>query len=312
VQRALSKDRFARFQNATEFRQEAEAAGAGAAPAARQAVPASDFNATLFGVNPTMTAGSDAALRQLSVDQEARTSRTQQRPPVAWIWAGILLLIVIIVAVVVWTITLPRDTGIDRGLSVHVPSYKGQSYDGAAAKLKKLGLHPHEQQVASNSVAPGAVISTTPAAGSLVGPHTSIAVTVSSGPQSLSVPNLVGLSATAAAAQLQEVGLKLGTSTTADSATVTAGLIISTSPTASSHAVEGDTINITVSSGKVNIPSVVGQSGSAAGSTLTALHLNYSTVGDSSCSSGNVTAQSLIGEQPQYSSMTITVCTGGP
>jgi eukaryotic-like serine/threonine-protein kinase len=312
VARALSKDRFARFQSATEFRQEVEAAGTGAAPVVRQVVPANDFNATLFGVNPTMTAGSDSALRQLTIDQEARGARTQQRPPVAWIWAGIALLIVIVVAVVVWTVTLPRDTGIDQGLSVHVPSLKGQSYAGASAALKKLHLVPKEQMASSAKIAPGAVIGTTPRAGSSVGPRTDITVTVSSGPPALTVPSLAGLSVAAATAQLKEVGLKVGTSTPADSATVTMGLVVSTSPGAGASASAGDTINLMVSSGKVLIPSVVGQSGSAAGATLTALNLNYTVVANAGCSTGAVTAQSLVGEQPQNSTMTITVCTGGP
>jgi serine/threonine-protein kinase len=312
VGHALSKDRFARFQSATEFREQLEAAGTGAAPVVRQVVPPNDFNATLFGVNPTMTAGSDSALRQLTIDQEARGSRTQQRPPVAWIWAGILLILVIVVAVVVWTITLPKDAGIDQGLSVKVPNLKSQAYADAAAKLKKLGLSPVENKETNAKVAPGAVISTSPAAGSSVAPHSTITVNVSNGPTALSVPNLVGMTAAEAKTTLTQGGLVLGTTSTADSATVTQGSVISSSPNAGTAAKSGDTINITVASGKVNIPSVVGKTSSQAGQALTALHLNYTPVPDTSttCTAGLVTAQSLVGEKPEGSSMTISVCTG--
>ncbi|HMH58498.1 MAG TPA: Stk1 family PASTA domain-containing Ser/Thr kinase [Galbitalea sp.] len=310
VEHALSKDRFARFQSASEFREQLDGAGSGAPPVVRQVVPANDFNATLFGVNPTMTANSDAALRQLTVDQDARGSRTQQRPPVAWIWAGIALLLVIVIAVVVWTITLPKDTGIDKGLSVRVPDLKGQSYDGASTALKKLGLDPVEQQVASSTIAPGAVISTTPGSGSSVAPHTSVTVTVSSGPAALTVPDVTGLSVDAATAKLKQVGLKVGTTTAEDSQTVAAGMIVETNPAAGSSAKSGDSINLLTSTGKVNIPSVVGQSGSAAGAALTALHITYDVIPNPGCSGATVSAQSLVGEQPQNSSMTITVCTG--
>ena len=312
VGHALSKDRFARFQSATEFREQLEAAGTGAAPVVRQVVPANDFNATLFGVNPTMTAGSDSALRQLTIDQEARGSRTQQRPPVAWIWAGILLILVIVVAVVVWTITLPKDAGIDQGLSVKVPNLKSQAYSDAAAKLKKLGLSPVENKETNAKVAPGAVISTSPAAGSSVAPHSTVTVNVSNGPTALSVPNLVGMTAAEAKAALTEAGLVLGTTSTADSATVTQGSVISSSPGAGTAAKTGDTINVTVASGKINIPSVVGKTSSQAGQALTALHINYTPVPDTStsCTPGLVTAQSLVGEKPEGSSMTISVCTG--
>ena len=71
-----------------------EAAAAGEVPARTQLV-ANDFNATLFGVNPSSVAGSEATLRQLTVDNDERLVRTQSRPPVAWIWAGIASMVVI-------------------------------------------------------------------------------------------------------------------------------------------------------------------------------------------------------------------------
>jgi eukaryotic-like serine/threonine-protein kinase len=310
VEHSLSKDRFARFQSAAEFRDQLEGAGAGAPPVVRQVVPANDFNATLFGVNPTMTANSDAALRQLTIDQDARGSRTQQRPPVAWIWAGIALLLVIVITVVIWTITLPKDTGLDKGLSVKVPTLAGQSFDDASAALKKLTLTAVEQQVPSATISPGAVISTTPAAGSSVGPHSDVTVTVSSGPAALNVPNLTGLSVAAATAQLKQVGLKVGTSTPEDSPTVAQGSVVETTPAAGTSAKSGDVINLMTSTGKVNIPSVVGQSGSDAGAALTAIHVTYSVVPNPGCSGSKVSAQSIVGEQPQNASMSITVCTG--
>jgi beta-lactam-binding protein with PASTA domain len=311
VAHALSKDRFARFQSATEFREQLEAAGAGAAPVVRQVVPANDFNATLFGVNPTMSAGSDAALRQLTIDQEARGSRTQQRPPVAWLWAGILLILVIVVAVVVWTLTLPKDvTGIDQGLSVKVPQLKGQAYDDAASALKKLGLVPVEQKVASATIVPGAVINTTPGAGNSVGPHSTVTVNVSNGATQISVPNITGMTVAQATSALTQAGLTFGSSTSTDSGTVVSGAIISSNPSSGTKVASGTTVSVVLSNGKIDIPSVVGQPGSTAGATLSGMHINYSVVADSGCSGGDVTAQSLVGQQPQSASMTITVCTG--
>jgi serine/threonine protein kinase len=95
VLHALAKDKFERFQTAAEFRQDLEDASAGGVPPRKP--PVSDFNATLFGVNPTATAGSEAALRQLSAPDD-RAVRTQSRPPVAWIWVGIMTLAVILVS----------------------------------------------------------------------------------------------------------------------------------------------------------------------------------------------------------------------
>ena len=309
--RSLSKDRFARYQSAAEFRDEVEAAGAGAAPAVRKVVPANDFNSTLFGVNPSMSAGSDAALRQLTIDQEARGSRTQSRPPVVWIWALIIFVILIVVAVVVWTITLPKDVaGVDNGLSVKVPDVKGQTYDQAAALLKKDKLVPSRQDVASSTVQAGDVISTNPGAGEVVAPGQDIKVSVSVGQSSLTVPNLLGQSVGDATKELKGLGLTVGPTSSQDSATIAKGLIISTDPIEGSQETLGSQVNFVLSTGKVNIPSVVGQSASAAGSTLSALKVNYSVIADSTCSGSKVTAQSLRGEQAQHATMTITVCTG--
>jgi serine/threonine-protein kinase len=311
VAHALSKDRFARFQSATEFREQLEAAGAGAAPVVRQVVPANDFNATLFGVNPTVSAGSDAALRQLTIDQEARGSRTQQRPPVAWIWAGILLILVIVVAVIVWTLTLPKDvTGIDTGLSVKVPQLKGQAYSNAKSALNKLGLVAVEQKVASATIVPGAVISTNPGAGSSVAPHSTVTVDVSNGASQISVPNITGMTTPQATTALTQAGLTLGSSSTADSSTVPKGAIISSTPSSGTKVASGTAVSVVVSTGNVDIPSVVGKSGSQAGATLSALNINYSVIANGGCTGGQVTAQSLVGEHPQNSAMTITVCTG--
>jgi beta-lactam-binding protein with PASTA domain len=312
VAHSLAKDRFARYQSATEFREEVEAAGTGVAPATHKAIAPNDFNATLFGVNPTMTAGSDAALRQLTIDQEARGSRTQQRPPIAWIWAGIALVIVIIAAVVWWIGALPKDgAAIDQGLSVVVPNVNGKTYAQASSILTKANLIPQQDSVTSAKVVAGDVISTNPKSGERVAPRQVVDVSVSIGPASFAVPPLAGLSVKDATSQLQQVGLTVGTVSAEDSATVPKGDVISSDPASGSPGVVGDSVNLTTSTGKINIPIVIGKSSSAAASTLSDLHISYGVNPDSTCpSSKGVSAQSARGEQPQNISLTITVCTG--
>ncbi len=310
VLHALAKDRFGRFQSATEFREGVDAAAAGVAPPVRRVAPANDFNATLFGVDPSMTSGSDAALRQLTIDQDARGSRTQQRPPVAWIWAGIVVLIAIVAAVVVWTVNLPKDTGLDQGLSVAVPSLTGQTYSQAASTLKKLKLVPQEEKATSSKIEAGVVISTNPGSGERVGQQQVVTVTVSVGPPSVSVPSTEGQTVAVATAELKKLGLTVGTTTTEDSATVGTGLITRTTPSAGSQVLPGTSVDLVTSTGMVNVPVVVGQSGSAAGSALAALNISYVVTQDNTCSDGTVSSQSAKGEQPQSTSITISVCTG--
>ncbi|MCU1469159.1 MAG: pknB [Glaciihabitans sp.] len=312
VLRALSKDRFARFQSATEFREELEAAGAGVAPVRRAAAPLNDFNATLFGVNPLATAGSETALRQLTIDQEARESRTQSRPPVAWIWAGIALMLVIIIAVVVWTLNLhSANSGFASGLSVKVPNVAGEIYDQAKTELTKARLQPTEQSETSATVQQNVVIRTVPAPGAGVAPGQTVIVYVSIGPSAVSIPDVSGLSVAKAKSTLSQFGFVLGKTTKQDSPNIGKGVIISSTPQGGSQGSAGESVDIVVSTGLVTVPNVVNESSAIAGPALSAIQLNVTVIGDSTCAGGKVTNQSLPpGKQPQHSKISITVCTG--
>lgn len=66
---------------------------------------------------------------------------------------------------------------------------------------------------------------------------------------SVSVPNVVGETQSAATAAITAAGLTVGTVTTQSSTTVASGSVISQSPTASTSVAQGTSINLTVSSG---------------------------------------------------------------
>src|SRR5690606_23656588 len=114
----------------------------GQVPARKQLAP-TDFNSTLFGVNPTSVAGSEATMRQLTVDNDSRLRNTQNRPPVAWIWAGIVAIVVIIAAVIFWTLNL-APTQLAPNLSTTVPEIIGQSYEDGATALEEANLVPQK------------------------------------------------------------------------------------------------------------------------------------------------------------------------
>jgi serine/threonine protein kinase len=312
VLRALSKDRFQRFQSATEFREEVEAVSAGGAPVRRASTPASDFNATLFGVNPQATSGSEAALRQLTIDQEARGARTQSRPPVVWIWAGIALMLVVVLGITWWALHLNGSADkIGDGLSVTVPKVTGQTYTQAKAKLTNVKLVPQEQSETSATVQQNVVIRTDPAAGVSVPPHQTIKVYVSIGQSSVSIPDVTGQSVASAKKQFAALGFTLGKATQQDSPNIPKGVIISSTPPAGSGGAAGESVDVLVSTGLVLVPNVVNMTASDAGKALSALQLNVTPVQDSTCSGGKVTSQSLApGERAQRSSISITICTG--
>ncbi len=309
VLRALAKDRNARFQTASEFQQGVETAGQGTISAPRQA-PVRDFDAALFGVNPEATAGSDATFRQLAVDEDSRLSRTQSRPPVLWIWGGIVFMVAIIAAVLIWTLNL-TPAPIAAGLSVSVPDVTELTWEEGEFVLTDEELVADRYSETSDTIPAGLIIRTDPEAGINVGKGQVIKVYVSTGKTAVAIPRLDGLTLEAAQAALAERGFIEGSITMEDSATIRANVVISTTPAGGTSGVEGDVVDLVVSTGLVQVPSVVGSAASQAGSTLTRLLLSVTVVANDGCTGGSVVAQSLSpGAHPQKSNITITVCTG--
>jgi len=314
VLRALSKDRFERYQSASEFREDVEAAAAGSVPARKQ-VAVNDFNATLFGVNPSSVAGSEAALRQLTVDEDERLVRTQSRPPVAWIWAGIASMVVIIVAVVFWTFNL-QPAQLAPNVSTEVPAVAGQPFDEASAALEDAKLVVQRVDESSTTIAEGLVIRTDPDAGTKVAPNFTVKVVVSSGQVAIAVPDVTRMSEADAIATIEGAKLKYGVSTQSYSPDLAQGVVISSDPAAGATVIggkkihEGDTINLVISNGLVSVPDVTGQAIAAANSALSPLQLNVKVTVDMSCTGGTVASQSIVGDQPQKSTITLSYCGG--
>ncbi|MDX2026302.1 Stk1 family PASTA domain-containing Ser/Thr kinase [Microcella sp.] len=309
VLHALAKDRFERFQTASDFRNDVTAAATGQVPPKRVDAPA-DFTSTLFGVNPHATADTEAAMRQLSVDDEERRARTQSRPPVAWMWAGIAVVGVVIAAVLFWALNLERTPLVD-AVAITVPDVVGLQYDEGGQILLDAELQPEPTTEVSDTVPEGEIISTDPAAGITVSPGQVITVVVSSGPQPIDVPSLTLLTLAEAQALLAEKGLVVGTVTAENSSSVSKDVVIRSDPESGTELRPGDSVNLVVSTGLVRVPDVRDQSVGEASTQLTAIGLQVAVEGDGGCTGGLVTAQSLPpGDQPQGSPVTLRYCSG--
>lgn len=306
VMRSVAKDRFGRFQSAAEFRDAATAAGAGSVISRRPAA-ADDFNATLFGVNPSVTAGAEATFRQLTVSNDERVVRTQTRPPVAWIWGGIALVTVIIIGVMFWVLSLTQ-ADIGASLAIDVPDVTNQTWDDGSAELISEKLVPERVDESSDTIAEGTILRTEPAAGESVSPQSHVQVFVSSGPEKSPVPQVVGLTQAEAEAKLIELGFEVGEITQGHSPNIPAGVVMGTTPAPPDEVALGTRISLQVSDGIVTIPDVTGKSISEATNSLSVLQLTVITQADSGCAGGLVSSQSIVGDQPQKSTITITYC----
>jgi beta-lactam-binding protein with PASTA domain len=118
-------------------------------------------------------------------------------------------------------------------------------------------------------VAAGDVVSQSPSAGSSVTSGAAVNLVISSGPPSVDVPSVVGLTQAAAGTALTGAGLVAGTITQQASDTVTAGDVISQSPVAGTPVADGSSVNLVVSSGAASVVIVPGGAPQVAASATT-------------------------------------------
>ena len=201
---------------------------------------------------------------------------------------------------------------------VTVPNVVGRPQGEAGGDLSGAGLHSGTITLqCSNTMASGLVISQNPAAGQQAPADSAVALVVSNGLCSVTVPNVVGKSQTAAGSALNDENLDVGTVTQQCSNTAAAGSVISQTPAAGQQALFGSSVALTLSTGTcpVTVPNVVGLTQALAGSTLGGVNLNTGTVTQqcsNSVAAGLVVSQTPgAGQQaPHGSSVALTVSTG--
>ena len=149
---------------------------------------------------------------------------------------------------------------------VKLPSFVGKTVDEAHAVVDGSDTYHFTfvEDPKSDPDAPaGTILGQTPEAGTTVKDNASITLTVSTGAEQITVPDLANYSQEDAEAALTKLGLK-PKSTTIPSETVEKGSVISTDPPADSQVNKGDTVTVFVSSGKtvekVGVPNVAGLS----------------------------------------------------
>lgn len=200
-----------------------------------------------------------------------------------WIGVGIIAVILVIAIFVVVKLvggtsggsknetttaqTAQVQTTADSTEKVSVPSVVGKTEDEAKEALNKVGLGYKASYQPSTTVEKGKVIAQGTKEGTSVAKNTTITLTVSSGPDSVSVTNVVGMTEAKATSALKAAGFTV-TVEYDYSDTVDQGNVISQSPSASASAAAGDDVTITVSQGKkvtyAKMPYVVGLTEAAA------------------------------------------------
>jgi hypothetical protein len=156
--------------------------------------------------------------------------------------------------------TFKVTTATTPGATATVPNVIGATHSAARTAIIEASLNVASISTQhSNSVPAGSVISQNPAAGSLVilnvdpvaDPNPAVDLLVSLGPATVNVPDIVGLTQTAAALAVSTAGMFVGDITLANSDTVQAGSVISQSPLSGTSTTSGSFVQLTVSLGPV-------------------------------------------------------------
>ena len=312
VLRALAKDPYQRYPDAASFRAALDTAFGGKAPSKKQI---GALTSELYGPSPRAAQETARTLRQLSTD--TTMARTQSGPPVAWIWAGVALLAVLLASVLFWVVTVQGPSV--QSSSRSVPDLVDVSSERAQEALDELNLTSTLVVEPSSDIAEGNVTRTDPEAGTTVEQETEITVYVSSGAEMVTVPRLVGMSQADAEKALSDAGLQLGTIRPASNSDQQAGVVLEAS-VADEEIEDGDevppgtTVDLVIASGMVALKNVEGFTLDAATEELESVGLQAVPTPDTSCPASDpptVSSMSLApGDVPVHSTVELRYCSG--
>ncbi|WP_405017028.1 Stk1 family PASTA domain-containing Ser/Thr kinase [Kitasatospora sp. NBC_00070] len=179
----------------------------------------------------------------------ARRSRPRRsRKPL--IWAAVLAAVLLLVGGTTYTLS--------NALYAEVPAIVAQTQAEAVRTLDGAGLQGSFVQQFSETVPAGQVMATDPGVGARARKSDPVRVTLSKGPERVTVPGLVGKTLEDARKELAAARLTPGTVTEEFSDTVAQGTVLGTAPAADARLAVDAPVALTVSKGMRPVPNVVG------------------------------------------------------
>ena len=151
--------------------------------------------------------------------------------------------------------------------TIPVPDVTGRTEDSARVALKEFQIS--RATANSDTVPAGNVISQDPAGGTQAAPGSPVKLTVSVGPEKVTVPDVRLGDLDTARQQLEARGLKVGNVTRQESSR-TPGTVIAQNPGPTATVDKGSGVDLVIAQqpSQVRVPSVIGQDASAARSKL--------------------------------------------
>jgi eukaryotic-like serine/threonine-protein kinase len=188
------------------------------------------------------------------------------------------------------TVTLVVSTGPEL---ISVPNVVGQPLDNARATLSQFTVQTAPEEFSSD-VAAGNVISQEPSGGTAA-PGSVVTLTVSKGPEQVTVRDVRNVSLSTATDILESQGLAVGTVTKQESSR-SEGTVIAQDPGPTATVDKGSSVDLTIAeTPDVQVPSVIGLTGDAAESKLSGLGFDVISQGQETTSAP---ADQVIDQQP--------------
>ncbi|KHL10691.1 UNVERIFIED_CONTAM: hypothetical protein LK11_45925 [Mumia flava] len=259
VARALAKRTEDRYQSAADMRADIERVLAGQ-PTAAMAAPTAAYAA----VPPAPPTDTLPPANLPPAEEEEGKKKT-------WIWVLSALAAVLLIGLAAWGV--PKLIGDDPPPvdTVAMPDVSGKTQRAAERQLTGPDYEFTIGEVIpqpSADVEEGNVISTDPPAETEVevGADTMVDIVVSTGPEKVTVPYLVGKKLKAAREELESLGLSAEVVETDSDRP--RNEVINTSPSFGAEVDPGTSVTLTISKGQAEVPDVVGMSREDAEQTL--------------------------------------------
>jgi beta-lactam-binding protein with PASTA domain len=175
-----------------------------------------------------------------------------RRPLVNFFEIASLVMILIAVALGAAIITMHFAI---HGAEVQVPSLKGMTVADARSQTTGLGLNLEvDNRYYSSDVAPGHILTQSPAPGTVVRREWRVRVAESLGPQKVEVPDTVGVDERMAALKLRRVGLAVGATAHLPWDAANEGAVLAQDPPPHAQGIAGPSIDLLVAAPPAESP----------------------------------------------------------
>ena len=259
--KALSKNPANRYQSAAEMQDDLDRAIIGERVHAAPVLSEEEATTVIPSMPPVPVTSKASTVEDDNPDRKSGVSRR------TWALAAALVALIVIIAffIVPALFSGNEDPTTPSGPSassasasnIAVPSLTGQTPEEATDTLKKAGLEVGEiTQVASSVGQKDKVVDQNPGADDEVAEGTKVDLSVGAGPTQVAIPDLVGMTKDDAQQALEQAGLTA--SFIDQDGPETPGTVVSSSPGGGTSAPESSTVTVFVSTGKIPVPEVIG------------------------------------------------------